>query len=140
LIPVDSDLRVKIKGIVLASGPYHYSGATDPMIFEEHWGSEENARENSAVSLLVNSFRRLPKEKLPKILIVVAQFEPEWLMNSGIEYRRLFEWHLGDPVEINVVKGHNHSSLNHALSSGEGEEWGVQTADWIKDAVRGVSP
>jgi pimeloyl-ACP methyl ester carboxylesterase len=139
LIPVDSDLRNRIKGVVLASGPYHYPRETESNVFEAHWGTEENARENSAVSLLIKSFDRLPKEKLPQILLVDAQFEPKWIMKTGIDYHQLLEWHMGEPVLLDVVKDHNHISLNCALSSGEGEEWGLRTANWIKSVVRGVS-
>ncbi|KAF5351143.1 hypothetical protein D9756_008258 [Leucocoprinus leucothites] len=137
LIPLDSDLRRRIKGIVLVSGPYHYSSKAGDGVFEAHWGSEENARENSAVSLLIRSIDWLPKERLPEILLVVAQFEPEWIMNMGLDYWRLLEWHLGKPVRLDVVKDHNHVSLNCALSSGEGEEWGMRAANWIRSVVHG---
>jgi hypothetical protein len=136
LIPVDSDLRHRIKGVVLASGPYHYWSGLG--IFEAYYGSEEIAKMNTPLSLLLQSFDRLPKEKLPKLLLVAAQYEPEWIMDMGVDYRRVLEWHLEEPVLMDIPEVHNHISLNVALSSGEGEEWGVRTADWMKSVVQGV--
>ncbi|KAF5351147.1 hypothetical protein D9756_008257 [Leucocoprinus leucothites] len=134
LLPVDSDLRRRIKGVVLVSGIYHYfrTNENGPGIYELHWGTEENARENSAVSLLIRSFAWLPKDKIPRLKFITAQFEPKWLIEENVRYRRLLEWHLEEPVEMDMVKDHNHISLGCALSSGEGEEWGVQVADWMK--------
>ncbi|KXN80685.1 Lipase 2 [Leucoagaricus sp. SymC.cos] len=140
LIPVESDLREKIKGIALVSGPFKYFQDTRDGVFEAHWGSAESARENSAISLLIKSFENLPKAKLPKILLVEAEFEPKWIMEMGLDYWRLLEWHLGEPVRMDVVKDHNHISLNCALSSGEGEEWGIRVAEWMKDVFSGGVP
>ncbi|KXN80938.1 Magnesium transporter NIPA2 [Leucoagaricus sp. SymC.cos] len=139
LIPAEADLRMKIKGIVLVGAPYYYYRKRQDSIFEAHWGSAEEARANSGISLLLKSRDTLPKERLPKILLVKAEFEPEWIMSLGVAFWRLLEWHLEKPVEMNVAEKHNHLSLNCALSSGEGEEWGIRTVKWIKNVVRGNS-
>jgi hypothetical protein len=131
LIPLESDLRRKIKGVVLMSGPYHFPSDMDQHLFKQYYTTEKNAREHSPLSLLLDWFETKPKESLPKFLLVEAQYEPEWIFNMGIDYQRALEWHLGEAVPMIVGKGHNHISLHCSLSSGEGEEWGVETVEWM---------
>lgn len=145
LLPLDSDLRRKIKGVILMSGPYHYiPGVGEADRFSAYWGSEERAKENSSFSLLLSSLDTFPVTKLPKFLLVEAEHEPKWIFDVGIDFRHLLEWHLGEPIEMVVAEGHNHISLVCSLSSGEGEEWGIQTASWVRkldrNHVRGFIP
>lgn len=138
ILPPDSDLRAKIKAVVPMSGPFRFlssSGESDR--FSAYWGTEEKAREHSALPLTLASLGTFPKEKLPKFLLVEAEGEPEWIFNVGVDYRRLLEWHLNEPVGMVVCKGHNHCSLFCCLSSGEGEEWAIQTSDWVWKVLRG---
>ncbi len=119
------------------SGPFRYvssSGENDRS--SAYWGTQDKAKEYSALSITLSSLDIIPKEKLPKFLLVEAEGEPEWIFDAGVDYRRLLEWHLNEPVEMVVGKGHNHISLFCCLSSGEGEEWGVQVADWVWKVLR----
>jgi hypothetical protein len=134
LIPVGSDLRNRIKGVVLEGGPHHYLPICHDMAVA-HWGSEENATENSSLSLLLSWFSNNKSAKPPKILVVQAENEPRWIYNQNLDYHKVLEWHLGESVEYVEAKGHNHISFFCSLSSGEGEEWGVRTADWMWEVL-----
>lgn len=125
--------------MVLMSSPYHYfpfQSFKEYGMFEMYYGSEQQARENSALSHLLNWFDSKPKDILPKILLIEAQYEPEWIFNLGIDFHRALEWHLNEPIKLLVVDRHNHMSLFCALSSGEGEEWGVETAEWMWNVLK----
>ncbi|KAF5351089.1 hypothetical protein D9756_008353 [Leucocoprinus leucothites] len=140
LIPIDSDLRKRIKGLVLISGVYHIApGSEWRSLSEAHWGSEDSAAQNSVLSLTTAWFNSVSASgvKPPKILIAQAQNEPESLNGMNLDYHRVLEWHLGESVEYIEGKGHNHISIVSALSSGEGEEWGVRAADWILGVLSG---
>ncbi|KAF7761429.1 CAZyme family CE10 [Agaricus bisporus var. burnettii] len=139
LIPLESDLRKKIKGVVLMSGPFHFPPITEIQVFEAYYGTEKNAREKSPLSLLLKWIDTKPKESLPKILLIEAQYEPEWIFDMGVDYQKVLEWHLGEAVPMVIGKGHNHISLICSPSSGEGEEWGVETVEWIWKNLKGVS-
>ncbi|KAF9450195.1 alpha/beta-hydrolase [Macrolepiota fuliginosa MF-IS2] len=138
LLPPDSELRKKIKCVFLMSGPYQYlTGIGETDRFTAYWGSEERARDQSALSLLFSSLDKLPKEKLPKICIVEGEREPLWFGRVRVDFRRLLEWHLGEGVPMFLASGHNHISLTCSMSTGEGEEWGVQVVEWIWGVLRG---
>ncbi|KXN82245.1 putative carboxylesterase 2 [Leucoagaricus sp. SymC.cos] len=141
LIPLGSDLRKRIKGVLLMGGIYHYVPGVSNWknIAEPYWGTEENANANSPLTLLLSWFESASASgvKPPKLLVLQAENEPKWIYEPGLDLHRVLEWQVGESVEYVEAKGHIHVSLFCALSSGEGEEWGVKATDWMWDVVRG---
>ncbi|KAF8966094.1 Alpha/Beta hydrolase protein [Flammula alnicola] len=70
-------------------------------------------------------------EGLPKILMVEGEFEPDWLVDAGRVFEKEVRGRTGEQLKKIVARGHNHISLNWALSSGEGEEWAEQVVEWL---------
>ncbi|KDR72970.1 hypothetical protein GALMADRAFT_125849 [Galerina marginata CBS 339.88] len=133
----NDELRSKIKAAVLESPPYDLSAMTmdwgeTAAIHTKYWGTLEGAKANDPLHL----YRRLPNtviEALPKILMVEAEREPDWLANAGTAFHEEIRTRTGENIKRIIAKGHNHVSLNWALSSGEGEDWGEQVAEWLSE-------
>ncbi|KAF8151671.1 alpha/beta hydrolase domain-containing protein [Crassisporium funariophilum] len=134
----DDELRSKIVAAILVSGPYDLvsmdSSWPTADIHIKYWGSLEQVKTNDPVHL----FRRLPQpivERLPKILLVEGENEPNWLLDAGKVFQESLEQRLGQPVKKIIGMGHNHISLTWALSTGQGEEWGEDVLEWYKKEV-----
>jgi len=126
-------LHEKVKAIILESPPYDLSAMTmsweSGPIHARYWGSLEEAKENDPLHL----FRRLTDaviERLSRILMVEAENEPHWLMKAGDAFQMEVRERTGENLKRIIGKGHNHVSLNWALSSGEGEDWAEKVLDW----------
>ena len=141
LLPKDDPLRNKIKAVALESPPYDLSAMTmDWPTADDHakyWVTLEKAKENDPWHL----FQRLDNDVvavLPPMLMVEGEFEPEWLIDAGKVFRKGVKDKTGKELEIIIAKGHNHISMNWALSTGEGEEWAEEVVKWL-DKVQTAS-
>jgi len=136
VIPENDDLRSKIVAIILQSPPYDLSAMTDEWpnadIHAKYWGTLDEAKAKD----LLHLYRRLPDsaiKTLPKILMVEGEMEPEWLIDAGISFREEVKERTGEQLKKIVGRGHNHISLNWALSTGQGEEWAEEVVEWLQD-------
>lgn len=135
VLVLTEDLRSKFIAAILVSGPYDLG----PMqadwptasVHEQYWGSLEVAKANDPLHLFqgleVNYI-----ERLPKILLVEGEWEPDWLLDAGKALQQAFTDRIQQPIEKIVALGHNHISLNWALSTGQGEQWGEDVIGWCK--------
>lgn len=136
VLPKDDPLRERIKVAILESPPFDLSAMTMEWptadVHAKYWVTLEKAKEEDPLHL----YRRLDKEfsleKLPRLLMVEGEFEPEWLIDAGKVFHKEVEEKTGEDLRIVVAKGHNHVSLNWALSTGEGEEWAEEVIEWLK--------
>jgi acetyl esterase/lipase len=136
VLPADDPLRDRIEATVLESPPYDLSAMTMEWptadIHAEYWVTLEKAKENDPWHL----FQRLDDKvvaKLPRILML--EFEPEWLSDAGKVFHKEVKDRTGKDLRVVIAKGHNHISMNWALSTGEGEEWAEEVVEWL-DKVR----
>jgi len=145
LVPLDDEIRKRVQGVVLISGPYRLlpGDYASRALAQAHWGTIENAIENSSHSLLIKWFAdRDPSslssmKLLPEILMVVSEKEPVTISETNSQYHKMLEWYLGKKVDLIEAKGHNHVTLIYMLSSGHGEEWADQVAAWMREVMRG---
>ena len=136
ILPLADDLRSKIVAAILISGPYDLVAMqTDwpsASVHAKYWGTLEAAKDNDPLHL----FHRLEAifvERLPKILLVEGEWEPDFLLDAGKALQQAFTDRMQQPNEKIVALGHNHISLNWALSTGQGEQWGEDVVEWYKN-------
>ncbi|KAF9524811.1 alpha/beta hydrolase domain-containing protein [Crepidotus variabilis] len=130
-------LRKNIAAIILESPPFDLSAMTPDWptasVHAAYWGGTlEQAKENDPLHL----YKRLNNtiiHQLPKTLMVEAEFEPEWLLDAGEKFNEEVKKRTGQAFKVLTAKGHNHVSLNWALSTGEGEEWAVDVILWLRN-------
>lgn len=134
ILPKDHILRIRIKAVILQAPPYDLSAMTpewpNAPVHAAYWSSLDIAKQNDPLHL----YQRLDHDiliTLPRILMVQAEFEPDWLIDAGILFRNSVKQRSGHLLDLIIAKGHNHISLNWALSSGQGEEWAVHVLQWL---------
>ncbi|PPQ67774.1 hypothetical protein CVT25_009078 [Psilocybe cyanescens] len=134
----DDELRKRIVATIMESPPYDLSAMTmdwpTAPVHVHYWGTLELAHANAPMYL----YRRLSKsfaEGLPKILMVEGENEPDWLIDAGVLFHKEVEGKTGENVKKIVAKGHNHISLNWALSTGVGEDWAEELVEWLDKLV-----
>lgn len=133
VLPLDDELRRRIIGLVPNGCPYDLSnpsGLADTVAL--YYGNLELAVENSPANL----YRKLPRSainKLPKILMVQAENEPDWLRDAGDVFYDTVKEASGEALDRKFGKGHNHISITLALSTGQGEGWAEETCEWLQN-------
>lgn len=136
LIPelVPSALRERVAGLVLSAGAYDYRGAPvlPPAIIQAYYGAtDEEIRQTEPLGLLENA----PADILnayPPVLAVIGELDfPPIIVAHGNFVAALKE-RISSPVDVLVMEGHNHISPFNSLSSGEGEQWGLDVVEWLK--------
>ena len=135
VLALTEDLRSKIVAAILVSGPYDLGPMQadwpSAIVHEQYWGSLQVAKANDPLHL----FQGLEAnfiERLPKFLLVEGEWEPDWLLDAGKALQRALTDRIQQPIEKIVALGHNHISLNWALSTGQGEQWGEDVVGWCK--------
>ncbi|KAG6849118.1 hypothetical protein H0H93_011179 [Arthromyces matolae] len=101
-------------------------------LIEQFYGGLEAAKEKCSLGLL----RHASKEtiaKLPRLLLVVAEKEPNWLLKIDDDFAKALDDITERKPSRLIAKGHNHISPNWAVSSGEGEEWADDVIAWIRE-------
>ncbi|KAF9039106.1 alpha/beta hydrolase domain-containing protein [Panaeolus papilionaceus] len=129
------EIRKRVKGIILQSPPYDLSSidenTVDVEVYKTFWGHLETAKANDPVHL----YRHIAQERMkgmPRMLMVEAEWEPQWLLDAGVAFAREVKERLGEPPRKVVARGHNHISHNWALCTGEGEEWAEEVVEWMR--------
>ncbi|KAJ8689157.1 hypothetical protein PTI98_013208 [Pleurotus ostreatus] len=134
LAPVE--LKQRIKGVVLISGPYDILRKTTSKsvdLKEVYWSGEEDMKKNQPLSL-IQAMSASEAAAVPRVLMVEGEWEPEWVQVVGEElYAEALK--KGVQVEKLVAKGHNHISLTLALSTGQGEDWAERAAGWMMQSL-----
>ncbi|KAF5319329.1 hypothetical protein D9619_008658 [Psilocybe cf. subviscida] len=135
VIAQDDPLRGRISAALLESPPFDLSEMTlgwdSGPTHAQYWRSLELAKEHDPLHL----YRRLSPvavEKLPPLLMIEAEFEPEWLIRAGDAFQDEVAEKTGKRLTRLIARGHNHISLNWALSTGEGEEWAEDVVAWLE--------
>jgi acetyl esterase/lipase len=133
-----ASLRPSIAGMILCAGAHSFDGLAtgDPLweVLEQNFGGRAEIAANGSMGLLASASDSVVAS-LPKVLVVEGEWEPDWLLATGREFRDFLEARTGKKVERVVGKGHNHLSYNWALGTGEGEEWAEEVVKWI-DALQ----
>ena len=135
VLALNEDLRSKIIAAILISGPYDLGPVQAGWLFAsvcaQYWGSLEVAKANDPLHLFYG-LEAAFIERLPKILLVEGEWEPDWLLDAGKALQQAFTDRIQQPIDKIVALGHNHISLNLALSTGQGEQWGEDVVGWYK--------
>jgi acetyl esterase/lipase len=131
----DSDLsRRSIAGLIMCAGTHSFHDLSPEYslweVLADYWGGPEEIKANCSSGLLSSASDSVITS-LPKLLVVEAEREPDWLLSAGKEFRGTLEARTGKKVEMIVAKGHNHVSYNLALGTGQGEQWAEEVVKWI---------
>ncbi|KAF5349981.1 hypothetical protein D9756_009089 [Leucocoprinus leucothites] len=131
VIPPNSPLRSRIKGVALLAGLYY----NDPKsLFEPemqlYYGDKLDSH---SVLALAKSAKSKGLTTFPKLYLGEAEFEPV----AFKEIRKVFQGELekvvGAPVPFYEAKKHNHISMPHGLWTGQDEEWALDISKWIRE-------
>ncbi|KAI0327447.1 alpha/beta hydrolase domain-containing protein [Cubamyces sp. BRFM 1775] len=136
VLPLASPIRAATRGLIPQGGAYIFDFSrqiTPPGLLETLYGSQERTLEFMPISLLKRADTELLKS-FPDIFALVSELDPPVIKEGCDEFAKTLE-ERGCRVRNEVMKGHNHISPHWALCSGEGEEWGVQVAEWIKSKL-----
>ncbi|KJA16593.1 hypothetical protein HYPSUDRAFT_58130 [Hypholoma sublateritium FD-334 SS-4] len=135
VLPADDPLRVRIRAVALQAPPYDLSGMTAAWptahVHAAYWTSLEAAHAADPLHLY-RALSEAEANALPALLMVEGEREPDWLIAAGDAFVKEVKGKVGVVPQRVVAKGHNHISLNWALSTGEGEEWGEEVMEWLK--------
>ncbi|KAI9058955.1 alpha/beta hydrolase domain-containing protein [Trametes sanguinea] len=137
ILPLDSPVRAATRGLVPQGGAYKFDfgrPTVAPGVLEQLYGSQERALELMPLSLVAKADDDVVRS-LPDVFALVSELDPEQIKEGGDEFVKALEGRLGRSVRYEVMNGHNHISPHWALLSGEGEEWGVHVAEWVKSKV-----
>lgn len=129
---LSSDLRKRIRGLILQGGAYHYRSVTTPEPpTMAYYGTKEALHEHEPLTLLETASDDLISS-LPPVLIMTSEYEPHAISASNADFVRSLRARLKYEVPTSIMKGHNHVSPHWCLWSGEGEEWVVEVVRWIR--------
>ncbi|KAF8530020.1 alpha/beta-hydrolase [Hysterangium stoloniferum] len=121
------DERAPLKGMILMGTAFEALPH-----FAVYYGPGELAPK-TPLGLLKSKTSEKLKQLLPsKIFILVSERDPEWLHTVSENFKAALRSKEIVNIREEVMKGHNHISVQFNLSSGEGEEWGEQVAEFIK--------
>jgi len=132
-----ASLKPQVRGVILKGGVYHLQTKTmsiPPATISAYYGADEDVLKNQPLSLLKNAAEDAV-QSLPEVVTYVSEYEVPAIRESSGEFRQVLSDRLGKPVEERILTGHNHISPHVALSTGQGEEWGAEVADWVKARV-----
>lgn len=133
VIPTDSLLRTRIKGVILAAGLYHNNPESS---FEDelrlYYGDK---LESHTVKELVRSVKSKNFITLPKVFLMEAENEPKVFKTIRQDFQDELEAMLQTSVPFYEAKDHNHISVPWCLGSGQGEEWGFEISNWIRGVL-----
>ncbi|KAH7914932.1 Alpha/Beta hydrolase protein [Hygrophoropsis aurantiaca] len=144
VLTLHPELRVTLpplKGLIWCAGAWFLNIKGEKFETEGpasfYFGSPEQQSEREPRALW-NKLSDEEVEALPEILLVQAEREPEWMKISCDTLAKDLENRLGKAPKRIISQGHNHISPNWALSSGEGEAWGEEVAEWLNARILGT--
>ncbi|KAH0835579.1 alpha beta hydrolase domain-containing protein [Lanmaoa asiatica] len=137
-----AEVGLRVRGLMLSGSPWHFSVrgesfvTTGPAKF--YFGEEAQQKEREPRALWV-ALGEEGARAFPELLLVQAEREPNWLK---VETKEIMEKEIKEKLatvgrevkETYIAAGHNHVSMNWALSTGdkEAEKWGYDIVEWIK--------
>ncbi|KAH9847096.1 alpha/beta hydrolase domain-containing protein [Lenzites betulinus] len=136
-LPLTSPVRAATRGLIPLGGMFKPDFAAPiarPGVLEDLYGSQEAAFALAPVTLAQNADEALVRG-FPDFFVLVSESDPPRLKEQSAELVKVLEGRLGKNVRFEEAVGHNHISLTLAPSTGEGEEWAVHVAEWIKSKV-----
>ena len=138
LLPLASPVRAATRALVPGGGAYAFAfpgpNALPPPLLEAFYGSQAAALENMPLALL----QRAPEELvrgLPEMFVLRAEHDPDVLVKGNEEFVEALEARVGRKVKYGVQARHSHISPSLALLTGDGEEWGEEVAQWVKERI-----
>ncbi|OJT12153.1 hypothetical protein TRAPUB_11302 [Trametes pubescens] len=137
VLPLASPVRAATRGLIPQGGVFRFDWEkliTRPGVLEDLYGSKETALELMPIALVEKADEALIAS-LPDVFVLVSERDPERLKDQTGELVKTLSTRSGKSVKYDAMKGHNHISPHWALFSGEGEEWAVQVAEWMKSKV-----
>jgi len=121
------DERAPLKGMILMGTTYEALPH-----FAPYYGPGDMAPK-TPLGLLNSKTSEKLKVLLPsKIFILTSERDPEWFHTVSENFKAALHSKEITNIREEIMKGHNHISVVFNLSSGEGEEWGEQVAEFIK--------
>lgn len=130
----DSRGESKVTGVISLGSLMDFEGLAAPMpdVLRQYFG-EDFVRKSPLALLHRKASNGTLKEKLPALLILWSELDPESIVKSNKDFSTLWEQN-GLRATAVEIKGHNHISPPLALMTGiQAEvEWGASTVAWIK--------
>lgn len=124
-----------LRGVIISGGAYCFKfpdgDISHSEVLAHYFGEPEQMRSTEPLGLLNNAEEDIING-LPDILMVEAEREPGWMKVTGAGFAKALEERLKKPTKKIIGVGHNHVSGNWALGSGEGDEWGRETYEWMR--------
>ncbi|KAF9482312.1 alpha/beta-hydrolase [Pholiota conissans] len=125
---------IRISGIILLGVPYEIPVGNKAVsdfrsAAKLYYGDAKKVAANQPLGML----RRANKDwvvALPPLRNMMAAREPRYLASAVRTFGQLYA-SKGGTVQTNVLDGHDHLSPIGSLCTGEGEEWGIEVAEWI---------
>jgi acetyl esterase/lipase len=130
----EPEVLSKIKGAVLMSPVYNSRPdalIADQDTVDKFWGGSDEFAKRIPYGLLKNTSPEA-LQKLPKILMVESENDPDSFIAVRKEWQELLDEKTKNKHEVVIAKGHNHISLTWALLTGQGEEWAERVVEWLK--------
>ncbi|KAI0782120.1 alpha/beta-hydrolase [Abortiporus biennis] len=137
ILPLSSPIRTQIKAATIVGGPFHSRSSLPgsvPSLNQYYGPTKEDITTKEPLGLLEVASEEL-LERIPDVLILTAENEPDDLAVCSDDFERALKEKTKINVERGVLKGHNHISPFLALSSGEGEEFGLDIVKFFKARV-----
>jgi hypothetical protein len=126
---LSNDLRSRIKGAIWNGGMYDLKLDPAPIPFNEYYDVE--GKKDTSYTLLQKAPESLVVN-LPPLLFMNAEREIDPLRESCTELIKLLKKRGFSKMTEYTCPEHNHVSVTLCLCSGEGEEWGYETVQFIK--------
>lgn len=127
-------LRKSVKGLILLGAAYHWRnvppGVQTPSVF--YYGSNaEEVRKVEPLGLFENASENV-LGSLPDLLVMRSERELTGFQALHDGFLEFIKAKQVVKVDDGIMEKHNHLSIALALGGGEGEEWGVKVAEWVK--------
>jgi len=127
-------LRSNVAGAVLCAGAHHFDALAPNHetheVVNQLYGGKDGMKEKEPMGLLRHA-DDATVASLPRIVLVVAENEPQWLHKASDDFAEALKARTGKKPERIVAQGHNHISVNWALSTEQGETWAEDVIAWI---------
>lgn len=134
---LSDDLRVRVRGLVLQGGAYHYrSGEPLTPAVASYYDTDEGRRNNEPLALLEQAPDHLIGALPPNIMMSKSENEPKTIATMTDDFRTTLSGRLGHQVPLQVMKGHVHVSPYFSLFCGGGDDWAHELSSWIKNESR----
>ncbi|GJE93614.1 alpha/beta hydrolase [Phanerochaete sordida] len=133
-----ASLAPRVRGLILKGGAHHFQTKAPvpipPTLLTAYYGTEAELLERQPLALL----KAAPQEvvqRLPEVAVYVSEYEVPSIRESSTDFRQLLSERTGKPVYFGELAGHTHISPHVALGTGQGEDWAIEVADWVKARV-----